>query len=689
MFRYATLRLSKPLLFNSIVARRIISNAATKQTEKGSKAVIIKTLDPAHLQTSDFLDMSNLSPRIFKVALKDGQIVQVGHLQYFTSRWTRDKLPSGTKGFLYWHHDVRLPPTTGQVRFRVTADSNPASFEQGTDLMGPQGILPWSLNILRLAVVPRYAAFVRLAIADGYLPPHFLAHASKWLGTIVSRHDTQVLTFLEQPFTITVPSHCRIDIITPTLHIYQQQLSPVLPRNFENGKLLVRFEHATLAEHPNDTSIVMRVLKILEPVQQGTEAPPSNVVPIEGALLKYDYYGKIRCRVFRSAALRLLPSIIDTTYIPPADSNIEIEGSLTNIATLQRTIFSTLNPRRLRVSDCLNLSDTFNKSVYHVSDLAPSLLRWYSGGGGFPFPPATQGFLYLHHNPSFSPLAAEIRFRLVPSGDPALFETGEDLFGHNGEVWKISVLQLPHRKHLASLLHCLQDEGPPEVAQALIAAARLPVAKAHRTPLTYLEQPFAMDMSKQTTSLHLATPEQFHDLVLRLLPDIYYRDRTSKTRYAIRGRLVFRFERSPLPEHALGNFVVLRVLKVLEPVEFNGVRSDSPLPHPGELLRELIFRKISMSFDELPVGRFACQGLPRRISSHSLYYWSEVYDTNRPGDSNSTDVIHYVLEFKKLNVLQAGPGSAKLIKLERVDLRQFSIQRDLLNLGTEIWVTLK
>ncbi|KAG6917286.1 hypothetical protein DXG01_003127 [Tephrocybe rancida] len=606
MFRYATLRLAKPLLFNSIVARWIVSNAATKQTKRGSKAAIIKTLDPARLQTSDFLDMSELSPRAFKVALKDGQLVQVSYLQYFTSRWTRvkfprGKFPSGTQGFLYWHHDVRLPPTTGEVRFRVTADSNPASFEQGTDLMGPQGILPWSLNILRLVFVPRYAAFVRLAVADGYLPPHFLAHARKWLVTRISQPTTQVLTFLEQPFTVTVPSTVRIDILTPTLHTYQQNLMyTVIPRNLKKGKLLVRFEHATLAEHPNDTSIVMRVLKILEPVEQGTEAPLPNLVPVEGALLKYDYRGKIRYRVFHSPSLRLLPSIIDMTYMyeppftaflllkfyhherrPPADSNIEIEGSVRSIAISQRTTLSTLNPRRLRVSDFLDLSNILTRSVCYVSDLAQgSPIAYNNKRFGVPFPPATQGFLYLHHNPSFPPLGAEIRFRLVPSGDPALFETGKDLLGHNGEVWNISVLHLPHRKRYTSLLRCLQHEGPPEVAQALIAAARLPVARAYRPCLTYLEQPFAMDMSKREMPIHIATPEQFHGLVLRVFPSNYYRGLTGKTKPVNRGRVLFRLERSPLPEHALGNFVVLRVLKILEPVEFNGVRPDSPLPHP-------------------------------------------------------------------------------------------------------------
>ncbi|KAG6917283.1 hypothetical protein DXG01_003124 [Tephrocybe rancida] len=362
----------------------------------------------------------------------------------------------------------------------------------------------------------------------------------------------------------------------------------------------------------------MRVLKILEPVEQGTEAPLPDLVPVEGALLKYDYRGKIRYRVFLSPGLRLLPSIVNKAYMyepsftafpslkfdshkrrPPADSNIEIKGSVTEIATLQRTRFSTLNPRRLLVSDFLNLSNTFNKSVYHVSDPVQSLLHWYSGGGVLPFPPATQGFLYLHHNPSFPPLAAEIRFRLVPSGDPALFETGEDLFGHNDEVWKIPVLHLLHRKRYTGLLRCLQHEGPPEVAQALIAATRLPVAAAHRIPLTYLEQPFAMDMSKRNISIHIATPEQFHGLVLQVLTMNYYRDLTVKTKPAVRGRVLFRLERSPLPEHALGNFVVLRVLKILEPVEFSGARLDSPLPHPGELLREWARRKIRLRVFDL------------------------------------------------------------------------------------------
>ncbi|KAG6917293.1 hypothetical protein DXG01_003134 [Tephrocybe rancida] len=640
---------SRPLSLRCsvIAATRTASTTTQARCQTKAKAAVIKTLDPARLQCSDFFDASNREQRTFRVALKDGQLLRGGHLRYATE-FKPNSFPSGTQGFLYWYRNAHLPPTTGEVRFRVTADSNPASFEQGTDLLGPEGALPWSLNTLRLVNQKRHALLEALAVAEGYLQPNFLAHTSEM------RLDGPVLTFLEQPFVITVGSGKTITILTPTQHIYKQSVDKtLLPANFTKGcpsflfietdqstqcfvagKLLVRFEHSTFTEHSNNKSIVMRVLKILEPLQQGTEVPLPDLVPMEGALLKHVSRGTSRSsdRVFHSPILLLLPTVgANNTYVyvppptaflwatfdpyerspPPEGSGVRMQISPTRICVTQQRVFSTLDPRRLRASDFLDVSNTAKFVISHVSNSTQrSMVAYHSGSLRPAFPPATQGFLYLHHNPSFPSLTAEIRFRLVPSGDPAQFETSVDLFAPNRTLWKIPVLRLPQSRESAGLRGYLQDEGPPEVSQALSIAARLPVPRISAPILTYLEQPFVVDVSKTWTTLHIATPEHFHVFHLYLYPQSYYH--TGQAKYAIRsrirgttGQLLLRFERSPFPEHALGNVVAVRVLKILEPVEFSVLHPHAPLPRPGKLLEQLYHGKKYLQMFDLDRAFYA------------------------------------------------------------------------------------
>ncbi|KAG6914499.1 hypothetical protein DXG01_016916 [Tephrocybe rancida] len=422
------------------------------------------------------------------------------------------------------------------------------SFEQGTDLLGPDGVLPWSLHLLRLTVGKGHAPLEALAVAEGYVRPDQFADVR---GHAAKLRRGPVLTFLEQPFAITIGSMLSINILTPTRHIYQQEShSQPMPANFKK----VHFEHAT--EYTNDTTFFVRVLKILEPIEQGTEEALSDFVPVEGALLKYGLRGRFGHMELHSPILRLLPSITNTTYMPPTESNHQIERSRVT-QVFRKLSFNTLDPRRLSASDFFDLSNTAcPRIVTRMLDSGWSKLMYASSDLRLHFPPSTKGFLYLHYNLSFPPLAASIRFRLVPSGDPAQFETGQDLFGPNRKVWKLTAPRLAWPKRFESIRACLQDEGPPEIAQALTAAAHLSVTKPCSI-LTYLEQPFVVD-------------------------SYFY---TKKSRHATRGRLILRFERSQLPQHAMGNFVVLRVLKILEPVEFSGIQPDAPLPRPGELLK--------------------------------------------------------------------------------------------------------
>ncbi|KAH0585793.1 hypothetical protein H2248_007085 [Termitomyces sp. 'cryptogamus'] len=72
------------------------------------------------------------------------------------------------------------------------------------------------------------------------------------------------------------------------------------------------------------------------------------------------------------------------------------------------------------------------------------------------------------------------------------------------------------------------------------------------------------------------------------------------TYFSIIGRIVVCFERSKLQEHAGGNFVVLRVLKILDPITIldPGYDMHIPLPRVGSLLlKSVLNRKPVCAYD--------------------------------------------------------------------------------------------
>ncbi|KAG6883713.1 hypothetical protein C0992_008034, partial [Termitomyces sp. T32_za158] len=185
------------------------------------------------------------------------------------------RFPPKTQGFLYYHCHPHLPPTTGEIRFRVTESSDPTYFHNGTDLVRADGVLPWSIPLDRLNW--KHAPLKELLSQDHNIP-----------ATICGPKKKPSLSYLEQPFVMklegNVPSYLlesrpQINIL---LSMPGKTTQPVY-----KGKLLARFEHASLAEQKEDTSIVMRVLKVLEPIQPLVkDAALLQPAPEAGSLLK-------------------------------------------------------------------------------------------------------------------------------------------------------------------------------------------------------------------------------------------------------------------------------------------------------------------------------------------------------------------------------------------------------------------
>ncbi|KAG6863730.1 hypothetical protein C0991_003638 [Blastosporella zonata] len=497
---------------HSILARRIyLLTPRTYSCNKGTKHTVIQSLEPSRLLSSDFLNLSNRINRFYRASLQDGQRLD-GRLAY-SPAGKSEPFPDGTQGFLYWHRDPRLPHTTAQVRFRVTPTADPALFQQGTDVLGHDGVLPWSLHVLQLRLLP-HTPVGPLAVQDGLIEPSFLASCNE-----VNFMGLSILTFLEQPFVIRPGKKFVVYVVTPTLRIHRTEVTIPLLRGFK-GNVMVHFERATLVEHTNDTSIVMRIDKVLpEPNQQLDESQR----PTAGSLIKH--HQSSRCREFDPTVLSLLPSIQTAPSPPPP---VEKETRTTLTPHVPET-FYTLDPHRLQPSDFKTFPGVTNKMFYYHSDAGPGAApvpvpATITYAGRLPFPANVQGFMYLHSPPLLPPLFAQIRFHITPSHDPAHFHLGTDLLDPQGQPWNISIQQLVQGAQIyAGLRECLKKDGPEPLRKLLendklmTAVADPKVFKRTSVVLCYLEQPFEVNMASGMNNFTVVIGDQVHTFVLHLL----------------------------------------------------------------------------------------------------------------------------------------------------------------------------
>ncbi|KAG6895949.1 hypothetical protein C0992_011338, partial [Termitomyces sp. T32_za158] len=542
------------------------------------------SLDPERLQTSDFINFSDVTKQGIVARLEDERRIS-GKIFYTRDR---QRFPSNVQGFLYYHCHPHLPPTTGEIRLRVTESSDPSYFRNGTDLMTADGALPWSIPVLRLCSM--HAPLKELLGQDHNIPAALLSSKGK-LPKIF-------LTYLEKPFVVTLEEVSYINTVDSQFRTQAALVRILLPiprdhrQSVYKGKLLVRFERASLAEqeHTNDISIVMRVLKVLEPIEPLVkDAALLQPAPEAGTLLKALIHRQVRTLTFMAPILGLLPSIESSS---PTPSNLT-SAKRTIVDVLTRS-FGTLNSRRLNASDFMDVSNLRLLHLYKRDDPQTPSTIYYGSENGAPiaFPTNAQGFLYLHHKPGLSPLSAQIRFRITPSDDPTQFEKGTDLVARDGQPWNIDALQLTNN-NFAPLRDQLYQDGYVEIVKAL---STLPKDIRHaKRIISYLEQPFLLDMSHRNSFFAFTLPNK---VVFRRFFYISYDP--AKKIHPYTGRLVVRFERSTLPEHSEGNFIVLRVLKILDPVKSIDPDYDGRLPVPivGQVLMKTRVRARSYNLDK-------------------------------------------------------------------------------------------
>ncbi|KAG6901137.1 hypothetical protein C0995_016579 [Termitomyces sp. Mi166 len=173
--------------------------------------------------------------------------------------------------------------------------------------------------------------------------------------------------------------------------------------------------------------------------------------------------------------------------------------------------------------------------------------------------------MVLHLNPRLPLFSGQIRFRVTLCNDPAQFENGFDLSDPHGQPWCINAVQIAHSSSFASLKEQLDRDGYTEFMQAL---STIPKTMNSRRKLFYLEQPFVMDLSHHKHYFTSISPDRIREgLISSPFLDTRVRQKAINKGPPYTGQIVVRFERSTLPEHAGGNFVVIRVLKILDPVK--------------------------------------------------------------------------------------------------------------------------
>jgi len=127
------------------------------------KQPLIQTLDPSKLRPSDFVDMSG-NRHTTTVYTPDSNFIVPAY--YPATKESKYRpFPRHTCGFFYYHSPSNLPPTAGELRFRITHTSDPTSFADGQDLQR-RSSTPWGISLIRIASLDSLMGLRELLVSE-------------------------------------------------------------------------------------------------------------------------------------------------------------------------------------------------------------------------------------------------------------------------------------------------------------------------------------------------------------------------------------------------------------------------------------------------------------------------------------------------------------------------------------------
>ncbi|TFK46165.1 hypothetical protein OE88DRAFT_1638660 [Heliocybe sulcata] len=229
-------------------------------------------------------------------------------MRYFHPRRGGHKhisFPPDSHGFFYWHIEADAPPLSGQVRFRTTTSSDPATFPSGRDLQLPDGRM-WNISIFDIAHGPHYSGLRAQLLSERLITAKVLGTALnisclEGARTIHPATGSLLIWKFGQRFLVDLQSTgMYLWVIGSSTagrlrlrHLFSVQgsesgSSGIVKRVNQapfTGRALVQFERSTLPEHKGTRTVVLRIVEAIGLTKLDGSDPYGMPEPKHGGLV--------------------------------------------------------------------------------------------------------------------------------------------------------------------------------------------------------------------------------------------------------------------------------------------------------------------------------------------------------------------------------------------------------------------
>ncbi|TFK53885.1 hypothetical protein OE88DRAFT_1654249 [Heliocybe sulcata] len=593
------------------IPKSVIPDTAATELRRRS-ALPLRTLNQTQLDDEDFVDVAGqVTPTVrFRLAPEEPMV----KIRYFGGGIA---FPSDSHGFFYWHLDHDAPPVSGQVRFRITTCSDPATFPIGHDLQLPDG-RTWHISLPRIARGLQYSGLraqlsleelvteklLNSALNSSASSLSAIAATGPRKGTILPLHTLNQGRLHAEDF---------VDLTGRVRKVVRFALPPGEPRAemhyfYSGDRKNMPFPlnsrgffywHLESDAPPVSGQVRFRTTTSSNPATFSTgcdlQLPDGGTwnIPLF-RIARASRYSGLRAQLLleKLVTAKVLDSALNSSasYLSATSATGPRKGSAVPLRTLNQT--------RLDAEDCVDLTGRLKNVVrFALAPEQPRLeMHYYRSGGHkyIAFPPDCQGFFYWHLDHDAPPVSGQVRFRTTTSSSPATFSTGWDLKLPDGRTWNIPLFRVARSPKYAGLrAHLLSEKLI--TAKLLNTALHISDRRGEHPATDSLliwkfGQRFLAGLPNNGMSIWIIGSSAGERFRLPHLFSVYVRESGSSgicyvlsensnwrisrqtghpnslkgVNYTpLTGKALVQFERSTLPEHKGTRTVVLCILKVM------------------------------------------------------------------------------------------------------------------------------
>ncbi|EDR13135.1 uncharacterized protein LACBIDRAFT_308639 [Laccaria bicolor S238N-H82] len=240
----------------------------SQRKEGYTKRPPVSTLDQRKLSPTDWLDLSGRMQ--LSISFRN-KLDRDSEWRAYYRRLTANRrlpFPPHSSGFLYYHQPPGAPLLAGELRFRLTSNHLPESFNQGEDCLTPEGDA-WKIPLFVLHHTPFHRDVYQQLRVDGFVSDALDSQLKSIAQTSVCPRSTSVILHsLHQVFPVDFSATTfRFFVVgnstLQNVFIFPFHLRGQGRASSYTSKGLVRFELSTLPEHAGTRTVVMRVVKLV------------------------------------------------------------------------------------------------------------------------------------------------------------------------------------------------------------------------------------------------------------------------------------------------------------------------------------------------------------------------------------------------------------------------------------------